>query len=74
MISLPGYDGKDKHFVNIDRLDDDSIIVDVGACIGSVIKALRKYKQTTKCKIFAIECNKKLAEDLRKQNLFNVLH
>lgn len=73
MIVLPGYKNeKNRHFVNIDRLNDNSIIIDAGACEAGVIKTLRRYKQTAKCKIFAIECNKKLAKDLREQNLFNV--
>jgi len=73
IIELPDYEiKKNKSFVNIDRLDDDSIIVDAGACEAYIIKDLRRYKQAAKCKIFAIECNKKLAEELRKQNLFNV--
>jgi FkbM family methyltransferase len=73
IIELPNYKSeRNKSFVNIDRLDDDSIIVDAGACEADIIKDLRTYKQAAKCKIFAIECNKKLAEDLRKQNLFNV--
>ena len=73
IIELPGFKGeRNKHFINMKGLNDKSIIVDVGACEGDVIKELRGYKQTRRCKIFAIECNKKLAKNLRKQNLFNV--
>lgn len=73
ITSLPGYrDIKSKHFVKISRLNNDSIIVDVGACEGDVIERLREHKQTSKCKIFAIECNKKLVEELKERNFFNV--
>lgn len=73
IIELPGYrEKKSKHFVNIDRLNDDSIIVDAGTCEGDVIKRLREHKQTSKCKIFAIECNRKLVEGLKGKNFFNV--
>ena len=72
IVTLHGYGGKEKHFIRLDRLNGDSIIVDVGVCEGDVIKKLREHKQTSKCKIFAIECNKRLVEMLRKQNLFNV--
>ena len=73
IITLPGYkEKKSKHFVNIDRLNDDSIIVDVGACIGDVTKRLRVHKQTAKCKIFAIECDRRNLEVIKKQNFYNV--
>ena len=61
-----------KHFVNIKRLNDDSIIVDAGACVGDVIIGLRKYEQTKKCKIFAIECDKLNIAELKKQTFSNV--
>ena len=61
-----------KHIVNISRLNDDSIIVDVGACMGDVIGGLRQYKQTKKCKIFAIECDKLNIAELKKKDFFNV--
>jgi len=73
IIELPGYRrDRNKHYVNLNRLNDDSIIVDVGACQGNVIKELREHKETSKCKIFAIECNKKLARGLKEENFFNV--
>lgn len=73
IVMLPEYGNKrNKHYVDIDKLNDDSIIIDVGACVGTVIEALREYKQTAKCKIIALECNKKLVEILRKQNFNNI--
>ena len=62
----------EKHFVELDRLNDESIIVDAGACEGDIIKGLRKHRQTKKCKIFAIECDKKKVKCIKKQNFFNV--
>ena len=68
---LPGYrDRKSKHFVNIDRLNDDSIIVDAGACEGDVFVRLREHKQTSKCKIFAIECDRINLEIIKKHSFF----
>ena len=61
-----------KHFVDTSRLSDDSIIVDAGACVGEVIEGLRGYKQTSKCKIFAIECDKLNIAELKKKNFLNV--
>ena len=72
IIELPGYKDKEKHFIDIDRLNDDSIIIDVGACIGNVTKRLREHRQTMRCKIFAIECDKRNLEILKKQNFYNV--
>jgi len=77
IITLTSYAAKlsakvENHFVRLDKLNDESIIVDAGACLGETIRDLRGYEQTKKCKIFAIECNKKLAEDLRRQKLSNV--
>jgi len=73
IIELPSYEsGKNKHYVNINRLNDDSIIVDVGACEADVIKELRKHKQASKCKIFAIECDKLNIAELKKKNFLNI--
>ena len=77
IIALVGHARKvgarvEKHFIRLNRLDDESIIVDVGACVGDVIKDLRKYRQTKRCKIFAIECDKKNLEYLKKQNFSNL--
>jgi len=73
ITTLPGYkDRKSKHFVNIERLNDNSIIVDAGACEGDVTVRLRQHKQTSKCKIFAIECDKENLLILRKLPFSNI--
>lgn len=43
------------HFVNLKRLDKDSIIVDAGACLGALIDDIRSYNQTSHSLIIAIE-------------------
>jgi FkbM family methyltransferase len=43
------------HFVDLSRLNDDSIIVDAGACRGDVIAELRTHKETANCQIYAVE-------------------
>lgn len=61
-----------KHFIDVSKLNDDSIIVDAGACVGEVIEGLRGYKQTSRCKIFAIEPDKLNIAELKKENFSNV--
>jgi FkbM family methyltransferase len=42
------------HIINLDKIDDDSIIVDAGANVGLFIESMRNY---TNAKIYAIECS-----------------
>lgn len=53
------------HFVNLDRLDKDSIIVDAGACLGLFIDDMRNHDQTKHSLIIAIEPNKNNIETLQ---------
>ena len=59
-------------FVDLDKLNDQSIIVEAGAALGVIIKELRNYEQTKRCRIFAIECNKDNIKRLKAQNFHNV--
>lgn len=61
-----------EHFVNLDKLNDQSIIVEAGAAWGFIIEKLRNREQTKECEIFAIECNKDNAKTLREKNFHNV--
>jgi hypothetical protein len=59
------------HCFDLSRLNDNSIIVDAGACQGSTTIGLRSYPQTAKCKIILIECNRTNIKWLNKMNLGN---
>ena len=63
---------KGRHLARLDKLDDSSIIVDAGACVGEVIEDLRRLEQTKKCRIFAIECNKDNLKILKGKKFTNV--
>lgn len=62
----------DRHFINLDGLNDRSIIVDAGAASGNSIKTFRRYSEINKCKIFAIECNRSLIGALKRRRFKNV--
>jgi len=64
---------REDQFVNLRRLNDKSIIVEAGACVGKTIESLRNYEQTKNCKIFAIECNKEHIRTLREKKFHNVV-
>lgn len=53
------------HFVNLDQLDKNSIIVDCGSCLGKFIDDMRNHSQTKYCKIHAIEPSISNVEQLR---------
>ena len=44
---------KNFDYINLDRLNDESIIVEAGACWGYAIECFRQIEQTKRCKIFA---------------------
>jgi len=58
-----------QHFINLGMVDDNSIIVDAGACEGAFIENVRAYKQANRCRIIAIEPNRGHAERLRNRKL-----
>ena len=58
-----------QHFINLDMIDDNSIVVDAGACEGAFIENIRAYKQGNKCRIISIEPNRGHAERLRNRRL-----
>lgn len=58
-----------QHFINLAMIDDNSIVVDAGACEGAFIENIRAYRQGNKCRIIAIEPNRGHAEQLRNRRL-----
>lgn len=58
------------HYVDLERIREDAIIVDAGACMGNYIETLNgKIK---KCKIIAIECDPDNVLALKKRGFENV--
>jgi len=60
------------HFIDLQKIGDDSIIVDAGACIGEFIEALHRHEQGMKCKIMALECDRDNIKTLKEKNYYNV--
>lgn len=63
---MPKIKKSNYHCFDLSRLNDDSIIVDAGACEGSTVEGLRSHPETSKCKIFLIEPNKTNIKKLHK--------
>jgi FkbM family methyltransferase len=61
------------HLVDLNLLNDNSIIVDGGCSYGSFIKKMREFDNTKNCIIHAIECRKSNMEILLKGNFPNVV-
>lgn len=60
------------HVIDLSRIDDSSVIVDAGACVGEFIQNIRRYEQAKRCKIIAIECNFENVDILKTLNFPNV--
>jgi len=60
------------HFVDIDKLNDESIIIDAGAAWGDTIEDLRSCEQTKLCRIIAFECHREHIETLKTKSFYNV--
>ena len=60
------------NFVDMSYIDDSSIIVDAGACIGLFIEDLRKNAEASKCRVIALECNIDNVNVLVSKHLQNV--
>lgn len=61
------------HYIDMREIDDDSIIVDAGACWGGFIECLREHESGRNCRIIAIECDKDNIKKLRERNYRNVM-
>ncbi len=61
------------HFVDIDKLNDESIIIDAGAAWGDTIEELRTCRQTKSCRIFALECHRDHIKTLEAKKFHNVI-
>lgn len=57
------------HWVDVSRLDKDSIVIDAGANVGLFVEALRAHVD---CKIIAVECGKENVACIKNKNFENV--
>ncbi len=62
----------DLHYIDLERINDDSIVVDAGAMLGIFEEKLRATVQGKNCKIIILECDKSLKRLLENKNLHNV--
>lgn len=60
------------HFIDMREIDDNSIIVDAGACWGGFIECLREHERGKNCRVIAIECDKDNIRKLKERNYRNV--
>jgi len=60
------------NFVDLDYIDDNSVVIDAGACFGRFIEALRKNPEASKCRVIALECNRDNVDILRSKKIVNV--
>ena len=61
--------GRLGHWVDLEKLNEDSVIIDAGACTGEFIEEIRKH---VNCKIIAIEPDPESFMKLREKNFDNV--
>ena len=59
------------HIINLNKLNNESIIVDAGAAVGDFVKKIHSYPHTQQCKIISLECSRKNLDKLNKLNLDN---
>lgn len=60
------------NYIDLRYINDDSIIVDAGACFGLFIEALREHPKASKCRVIAIECDMGNVDILKNKELPNV--
>ena len=60
------------HFINLARINDNSVMVDAGAYLGLFEENVRLFPQAKNCQIIVLECNQDLKRILEDKNLHNV--
>ena len=61
------------HVIDFTKLDNNSIIVDLGSAVGGFVSEIRKYSQTRDAKIICVECSRKNIEKFKKNKFKNVI-
>jgi len=61
------------HVINFDELNDDSIILDIGAAVGGFVAEMRNYPETKNSKIICVECSRKNIEKFKTKKFENVV-
>ena len=57
------------HWVDVSRLNKDSVVIDAGANVGLFVEVLRTHVD---CKIIAVECGKENVAHIKNKNFENV--
>lgn len=60
------------HFIDLERINDDSIIVDAGAFQGVFEENLRLTLQGKDCRVIILECDRSLSKLLKDKHIHNV--
>ena len=71
-MKLTEIQSKGTHFIDLGRINDDSIIVDAGALWGIFEENLRTFPQAKQCRIIILECDRGLRQLLEDKHLYNV--
>lgn len=61
------------HVIDFSRLNEDSIIVDLGAAVGGFVTELRTHTETMNSKIICVECSRKNIEKFNTEGYDNVV-
>lgn len=72
-MRLTEIQSKNTHFIDLGRINDDSIIVDAGALGGIFEENLRASPQGKNCRIIILECDRNLKQLLEDKHLHNVM-
>ena len=61
------------HYIDLERIDDDSILVDAGGHLGLFEEALKLLHSCQSCKIIVLECDRNLKQLIENKHLYNVI-
>jgi len=72
-MDLTKIESRNSHYIDLERIDDNSIIVDAGAFQGLFEEKLRIFPQGKDCQIIILECDQNLKQMLEDKHLHNVM-
>lgn len=68
-MDLTKIESRNSHYIDLGRIDDNSIIVDAGAFQGLFEEKLRMFPQGKDCQIITLECDQNLKQMLEDKHL-----
>jgi len=71
-MNLTKIESRNSHYIDLERIDDSSIIVDAGAFQGVFEENLRIFPQGKDCQIIILECERELKQMLEDKHLHMV--